>query len=326
MFSTLEEYSGFANATYEITPKLDVTGGIRIGKVNQTNFQTLSGSNAVALNRILALGRQQTIPAITPNVEFNDTVKTYLATARYRFSSDGIVFARFATGFRPGGPNIIVPGLPPSFDPDRTTNYEVGVKTKFLDGRGSIDVTGYYTQWKDILVVVSAGGLSGFTNGGNARVYGVESALTLRPTDELTLRGTFAYSKGKITSAAASAATALADGDPLPYNPKTSGSFFAEYRTPVSDDWSIYANGLARFTGSRFSTFRSRTTAPGYILPPYALVDLHAGLDSDNYTIDLFVKNLTDKRAQQSAITTGGIGEINIQRPRTIGVAGTVKF
>lgn len=53
------------------------------------------------------------------------------------------------------------------------------------------------------------------------------------------------------------------------------------------------------------------------MLPAYDLIDLRAGIGNGRYPIDLFVNNVTDK---------GGINEVNVQRPRTIGLAATVRF
>jgi len=325
IYSTLREYSGFANATFKITPQLDITGGLREGRIDQTSYQLFSGSDATALNTILIFTGGAPIPARSPAVGQSADVTTYLATLRYHFSPDGIVFARFSTGFRPGGPNIIAPGLPPNFRPDTTANYEAGVKSLFWGGRGSIDVTGYYENWKDIIVVITSGGLAGYTNGGQARVYGVESSFSLRPIPQLTLAATLALSHGNITSATAAAATSLATGDPLPYNPSASGSVSAEYRAPVFGNWQGYGSAVARLAGSRWNTFRS-VQGGAYLMPSYGLVDVHAGLENPRYSIDLFIKNLADERAQLSANTAYSIGEVTVARPRTFGIAATIKY
>ena len=326
LFSTLKEYSGFVNGTFKITPRLDLTGGFRIGKIEQTYQQGLSGSDAAAYNILLTVAKLGAIPALSTKASTTDTVKTYLATLRYHVTDDAILFARFATGFRPGGPNLLTPGLPATFDPDRTNNYEAGFKSRFLGGRGSIDITGYYTQWRDIITVVTAGGFSGYTNGGNARLYGVESALSLRPVQGLTLNATFAYAESKITSAVPSALTSLGVGDRLPYSPKYSGSASAEYRTPVFGDWSAYGSGSVRFASSRDAVFASRKSSPTYTMPSYSLVDLHAGLENSSFTVDLFVRNLFDKRAQLAANTFYNLAEVTVARPRTIGLAATIKY
>lgn len=323
---TYEEIAGFGNLTYKFSEAFDLTGGVRVGRIKQSYNQTFFGSDAGAFNVFLGLAGLSPVPADTGITRGSETVKTYLLTGRYRFSPDGMVYARYATGFRPGGPNFAVPGLPASFRSDSTENFEGGVKTKFLGGRGTIDVSAFYMRWKDILIQVSSGGLSAYTNGGNARVYGFEGAVSLQPVDGLTLAGTVSYNNAKITEADPLAAASLGVGDPLPNNPRWSGSLSAEYRTPVGGEWQAVLGGIGKFVGQRHSALRSSLVLPDYVLPGYALFDLRAGLESDRIDLSLFVRNVTDKRAQLSATTTSGINEVLVQRPRTIGASLTFRY
>lgn len=325
--TTLTEYSAFGNVTYAFSPAFDVTGGVRIGRIDQVNRTLISGSNFAAYRLLFVVsGLGSPPPADTGQQKGSKTVATYLATARYHFSQDGMLFARFATGFRPGGPNFPVPGFDPVYDPDQTYNYEVGLKTKFWDGRGSFDLTGYYLKWKNFLAFASAGGLSGFANAGDARVYGFEAGATLRPVDGLSLAGTLAFSDSKVTRLSSGGAGVARVGDTLPYNPRWSGSVSAEYRAPVDSRWQAVARGSARFVGSRNSSPQSSMAFPNYALPAYSLFDVHAGLESEHVDIDLFIKNLTDKRAQLAAYTQLGVNQVTIQQPRTIGAAVTFKY
>ncbi|MDO9368225.1 MAG: TonB-dependent receptor [Sphingopyxis sp.] len=323
---TYKEIAGFGNLTYKFSDAFDITGGLRIGRINQTYNQTFYGSDAAAFNTFLILSGLSPVPADTGTTRGTETVKTYLATARYHFSPDGMIYARYATGFRPGGPNFAVPGLPATFKADSTENFEGGVKTKFLDGMGTIDISAFYMRWKDILIQVSSGGLNAYTNGGNARVYGLEGALSLQPVEGLTLAGTLAYNNAKITSVDPLAAASIGVGDPLPNNPKWSGSLSAEYRTPMAGDWQAVVGATAKFAGQRHATLRSSLLLPDYVMPSYALFDLRAGMESERVDISLFVRNLTNKRAQLSATTANGINEVLVQRPRTMGVAVTFKY
>lgn len=327
IFSDLEETSVFANGTFELTPQIDLTGGIRYGRIDQSFQQTLSGANFASYNTFLALNRLTPVPAVTPVSGSEDTFTTYLATARYRINPENILFARFATGFRPGGPNLTTPGLPATFDPDRTTNYEVGYRGRTADGRASIDITGYFVDWRDIITVVSVGGFSGYTNGGDAEVFGIEAAATLRPTDALRFAATLAVNESRITDVEPSAVASLGVGDPLPYNPDITASFSAEYRRPLGDGrWTGYAAATARYASDRLSGFRSRTTSPIFEMQEYGFTDVRAGVEDERYTLDVFIRNVTDERAQLAANSFYNLGEVTVLRPRTFGVALTVNY
>src|SRR5689334_8444913 len=75
---------------------------------------------------------------------------TYMVTPSYKISRDLMVYARVATGYRPGTLNSIYLGVPPSSQPDKTANYDLGLKGSFLDSRLSLDVSAYYIDWKNI--------------------------------------------------------------------------------------------------------------------------------------------------------------------------------
>lgn len=320
------EYAGFGNLTYRFSSAFDVTGGLRIGRLHQTYQQDFIGSGTAAYNILLGGFGFPPTPISTPTSTANKTVVTYLATARYHFSSDGMVFARFATGFRPGGPNIVALGLPTTYKPDTTKNYEVGVKSRLFGNKVSIDITGYYTDWDDIIVTVGAGGLSGFGNGGKARVYGVESLLTIRPITGLNLTGSLAYSNAKITDVAASGVGAVGVGDRLPNNPRWSGSIQADYRFPAGASWKGVVGGSARFVGKRHSALASNLVFPDYVLPSYTTFDARAGVESARFDVGLFVRNITNERSQLGAFTLYGINEVTVQRPRTFGATVTARY
>jgi outer membrane receptor protein involved in Fe transport len=323
---TYKEFAGFANLTCKISSAFDLTGGIRAGQIRQTYNQTFAGSDATAFNTLLFLSGLPAVPPDTGSTRGSETVETYLATARYHFSTDGMVYLRYATGFRPGGPNFAVPGLPARFKADSTDNFEGGVKTKFWDGRGSIDASGFVMNWDDILTQISSGGLNGYTNGGRARVYGAEGALSLQPLTGLTLAGTFAYNNGKITRVDPLASTAAGVGDPLPNAPRWSGSFSADYRVAMNNDATLVVGGVARRAGDRHTGLRSSTANVDYLLPGYTLFDVRAGVETSHVNVDLFIRNLTDQRAQLSGYVIADLTKVIVERPRTIGVAVTFKY
>src|SRR3546814_9726493 len=91
-----------------------------------------------------------------------------------------MLYGRVATGYRPGGPNVIVPNVPPSVDADRMTNYEIGLKADLADRMASVDVALFWMDWTDIQVTRAFGGVSGGANGGKATSKGIEGSLALR--------------------------------------------------------------------------------------------------------------------------------------------------
>src|SRR5690606_38205998 len=68
---------------------------------------------------------------------------TWSFSPRFEFDDRTSAYLRVATGFRPGGPNIVPPGAPASvasYDSDELTSYEVGFKTESAGGLFALDV------------------------------------------------------------------------------------------------------------------------------------------------------------------------------------------
>ena len=321
-----QEYSGFGDLTYKVTPELSLTGGIRLGHIRQDYSQTFGGSDAGAYNFVLtALGGSAT-PYSIPAAHSGQNIVNYLATVRYHFTPSTMVYARFATGFQPGGPNARVNGLPQTFQPDTTKDYEVGVKSDFWRHKGALELTPYYMKWNGILVPISAHSVSGLGNGGTAESYGVEADLMLEPIRALSVRLTLAAAHGQITQADTAAAGALAVGDRLPYDPRWSGSLSADYHVHAWGDWQADFGSTATYDGVRHSGFSSSVQIPDYVLPSYTLLDLRAGLSDGRTDVMLYVNNVTNDRAELAATTAFGPTEITIQRPRTVGALVTLHF
>src|SRR5262249_28192213 len=149
----------------------------------------------------LLLGSPPAPPTVTSG-DSSDNDFTYSIAPRWHVSSDTMVYGRIATGYRPGGPNDLPPNPPPSvpraYQSDKTTNYELGVRSDLLDKRLSVDVAAFLVDWKKIQLfeeVLVAGqppfGIN--ANGGTARTKGLEWTLGLTPVNGLTFTLTAAY-------------------------------------------------------------------------------------------------------------------------------------
>ena len=82
----------------------------------------------------------------------------------YHPTADATVYATAARGYRPGGPNVGLPtgigctlnnAYSPLYQPDSVWNYELGVKTEFLERRLSVDIALYRIDWKNVQQAVT---------------------------------------------------------------------------------------------------------------------------------------------------------------------------
>ena len=318
LITHLTEVAGFGDLTYYILPKLDITGGIRIGHIDQDFRQLSSGSDLMALNTLYTVSSLLPTAADTGLQKESDTFETYLANLRYHVTANSMVYFRFATGFRPGGPNDSVGGIPPTFRPDTTKDYELGWKTSFWRKKGYLDASAYWIDWDSIQILTQFDGLGGETNGGTALSRGIEATLTLTPVAGLTLTGSGAYNDAHLTEAIPGGLGN--DGDRLPNAPKWMSSFSASYEWSLGGDWRPYVGAQVRYVGDRNSEFEHSLIYPNYVMPAYVTADLQTGVRCGRYDLQVFARNVSDERAQLGDYYQG-VNYVAVSRPRTIGVS-----
>jgi len=320
--STYTEYSAFADLTYHATRRLDVQLGGRVSNMR------IGLDDAAASGPLLGPGPY---PVITPGSQTRNHAFTYLVTPRYQLSPDQMLYARFASGYRPGGPNT-APGAPPKYNPDKTENYEVGFKGSFVGGRVSIDTSVYYIDWQSVqLNLATADGFGFIGNAGSAKSQGVELSLDWRPTTDLSLGAWVAYDDAKLTNWPASAQGAClagvgpcaGTGARLPLSPRLSANLSVEQSFVISGDLRGFVGGNMSYVGNRVGVFNFGPPYPParQALPGYAKTDLRAGLDYQAWKVSLYVNNLFDRRG----LVSGGLGtdlpySLYILQPRNIGV------
>jgi iron complex outermembrane recepter protein len=318
-----QEYSLFGNATYSVTPQLDVTAGVRISHDKQHFDQNYAASIAVPAPVVFS-----------QDVTHHKT--TYLLNALYKLDRDTALYGRVATGYRPGGPSALPASIgKPSFDPDSLTSYELGYKAALAGGKASVEAAVFTTDWKDIQVqkATVSGGTTyqHFVNAGKARSQGAEATLLLFPASGLTLRATGAYTDSKLTEDAP--VVGGLSGDRMPFVPQWTASLAADYRFPLGA-MQAWVGGSLGYIGARRSNFSQRPNAID--IPSYTTLGLNAGVDVGNLRVSVYGKNLTDERGINFANTIGlaipGVNPIGnpyaagVIQPRTIGVDLSYRF
>jgi len=312
--STYKEYAAFGDLTYKFTSTFDVTAGVRWAHNEQTFSEITSGA-------LTGLGNV--------SGSSSESVFTYSLSPRVHLSEDSMLYARVASGYQPGGPNLALPGVPPSVDASKLVNYEVGFKTLFDDHRWMFDVAVYDIEWDKIQVSANNGVVVYLANGGTARSRGLEFSTLYTPLAGLRLGLNGAYTDAVLTEDVPSIGGL--NGDRLPSIPKWAMSATVDYSFPLQAGWSGRVGGGLRYVGDSMSALAHS----GVALPQdsYASLDFNADVSNDRWTIRFYVKNLADKRVYTSlsALSNAGTGEIMQVKgvplqPRTIGVGFDAKF
>lgn len=342
--STYEETAFFANGSYKFNDVFKIDAGIRYAE-NDQDF-----SQIVTEGILLDLG--------TTSNSSSENVFTWSVSPQVKLSEEAMIYARVATGYQPGGPNVLVQGLPSQVDSSTLTNYELGLKSQLFDNRVLFDLTGFYIDWEDIQVATVVDGISGLVNAGKASSTGIELSSLFHATDRLDLGLNLAYTNSQLDEdfPVISAAqgpflvqiTSGLEGDSLPYVPEWSWSGTADYTVPLNSAWTAHFGGAVRFVDeSENSTtnieniFDARTTPPTLAMSTrteplriedYWSLDLNAYVSNDNWTFRAYAKNVTDERAYQRindvTALSGGVTNLAAApiQPRTFGIEVDYRF
>jgi iron complex outermembrane recepter protein len=315
--STYKETAGFANLTVHFIPQFDVQAGGRYSKNEQTATESITGL---------------LVPTQAFSTPSEGHVFTYSVAPRWHVDADTMVYLRWATGYRPGGPNALPPVAPPDvprqYGADKTSNIELGVKSTLLQGLLSIDASIFHVDWTDIQLLeqVDNTGING--NGGKAKSQGLEWAVGYAPVHGLALQWTGAYTDAKLTTDAP--AVHGNSGDRLPYAPKWSTSFDGEYDWAAFADFKYFVGATWSYVGARETGFGTDVTGLTQVrLSSYNTYAARVGLDNLRYRVTLYGKNLSDSRGITNYVSQGAPGlngDVSVIQPRTIGVTLSAKF
>jgi iron complex outermembrane recepter protein len=278
--------------------------------------------------------RQISTGAIVPTTETpgdsSEDVWTYSVSPRWHLSSDTMAYVRVASGYRPGGPNVILPGVPPSVDADKLTNYEAGIKTEFADGKALVNIAAFYVDWKAIQQIQPFGGTSALDNAGDAKTQGLEIESLFSPIAGLQLGANLSYTQAELKSNPAELDNKT--GEQLPGVPEWTGSLTAAYSFQAFGGHDAHVGAGWRYVDERQTAVVTNSDDISYVLPQYDVVDLNAEMIFGAITARLFVKNLTDERAYiGGGVIVDGLNQpvrldANVLQPRTVGLSLDVQF
>jgi len=321
--SEYKETALFSNLDLQITDRFDIQFGGRLAYIRQ---EGASVTRVGPLVRIFFDPNSDTFQA--PPLKAKDNPFTYLISPRYKLNPNMMIYARIASGYRPGGPNSNcgVMGVPCQYSHDTTTNYEIGTKGKILNGALSFDLSIYRIDWSDIQLglTVPTTVLGYSANAGTARSEGVELSLESRPIAGLTLAGWVAYNDARLVKALPSTAGDLAnlpEGSRLPMSSKWSGSVSVNHEFDLGSDLRAHIGGSVSYVDDRIGGL---ALAP-LVFPSYVQADFNVGVEYRTFQFDLYVNNLTDKRASLSGDPVSS-NLVTYSRPRTVGLTVTKNF
>jgi iron complex outermembrane receptor protein len=342
-----ESFSVFGQGTYHFTDQLRAIGSLRytstdkrahfFGRLRYGPF-ALRPVNTVANGEIN--GEDNWDPSITLQYDIDPQIMVY-ATYGRGSKSGGFVSNTYGTT------NATF-----QYRPEKSQNYEVGVKSTLADGRLVLNASAYKTKFKDLQVSVYNPALSIYQTGNaaSASSTGVEGSAAWYPMSGLDFTLAAAYQDAEYddypgaaclasqpltecnpTSPASQAANNIA-GAPLPYTSKFSYNLTGHHRLELANDAAIDTTVIVY---GRSKYFDSDNQSPTFgRQKAYTKLDARVqyGPTDERWHVAVVGKNLTNEKTTGSAfnlpfpITATPRAILYLEELRSIAVEAGLKF
>jgi len=317
--SSFNEIAVFGDLTWQFNNQFDVAIGIRSAHDTQDYANFSAG----------LLGQ--------PNFagQGADTLTDWMTSARYRVIPGVMLYGRVATGSQPN--SLLVPqtGISASDKGETATNYEVGVKSEFLERHALIDLTVFHLNRDRMLALVFESGVfHAAPNSGTAAAQGLELTSSYSPLRGLTFGYHAAYTQSAYTNVAPAAQVQLT-GYQLRNVPRWDMSITAAYDWALTYSWHAHVGGDLRWVDEEWDEYVQSRPLGGYpaaALPSYTVLNLNAAVARGPLAVKFFARNLADKRAylNSSVIVNDYNTPVQVEnyllQPRTVGIGFDYAF
>jgi iron complex outermembrane recepter protein len=139
--------AGYIHTVWHLVPKLDVTLGLRYTSQDKTynyvrvNPQGTTGGSASLVGGLNGYSGYYSADRFD-----------YRGNVDYHFTDQVMAYGQVSTGFKGGGvnPRPFYVEQAIHFNPETLTNYELGLKSSWLDNRIRVNLDAYFSQYRDI--------------------------------------------------------------------------------------------------------------------------------------------------------------------------------
>jgi len=343
----------FGQGTFSVTDQLRLTGGARYNwdrarsgayTISQCPFG--SGSSATDPNAA-------TIPSFIPGLGGRPVCSTFVAlvpgtfylnraipegqksfqkfswkgSVEYDVDPKTLAYATVATGYKAGGiGDQTLVGDARFFKPETDINYEAGVRTRLFDDRVSLNLIGFWTDYKNLqisFVNPANPAVQIFRNAGRSRSRGLEFEYAWALTQRDRIEGFATILDAKFRD--------FPSADPLtnvPQNfagnymsgaPKYSARINYAHIFDLGDAGTITPTAQFFYQAKSYQSFANTIATR---VPEYTRSDLIVRYEntSKSYFVEGFVNNIEDRKILTGQIPISGVEIGYYSAPRTFGV------
>ncbi|MEE4453251.1 TonB-dependent receptor [Novosphingobium resinovorum] len=357
------DFGLYAQATYALTDKLKLTGGIRYTWDEQRNTSTRRTYLVQSVPNYGIASVRCTDPAATANgceatLNQKSSAPTWLIDLDYNFTPDAMAYAKYARGYRAAtiAPNVSAPL--DLVDAEKVDSYEIGFKSSFHGAvPATLNLAAFYNDFQKQQLQVGFNAVAGSgqastaapVNAGKSEIYGLEAEASINPFEGLTLSGSYTYLHTEIKSVPEglltysdpnfTLAAPFEVGDPEVLSPKHKFTVSARYTLPLDESVGRVSFGADyTYRTSMLVNYIDRENPNPAIaafstLPSLGLLNLNfgwEGIAGSPVDLTLFATNVTKEKYYTYAAGLGspevGFEIASVGEPRMYGMRLKVRF
>lgn len=318
--------AGFVDATYEVSDKVSIKGGLRLTYEDKEYVGGTTDLNPFGIS-LLLLDPDTfeffpgSLPLSFTDTSFDETDVSGRIGIDYRANENTLYYAQFSKGFKSGGVigdiTFSNEELTP-FDPETVFSYEVGIKSEPSDSV-RFNASLFYYDYENIQTFVAGSLGPVLGNADDAEVTGADIELVWQPTDQLA----FNLGLGLLDTEVGNPF----NGNKLPNAPETTATAQVTYGTQVSNGYNLLLQGGMKYSDE---IERDIDNTPVTRSDSYTLFNARITLESieAGWDFSLWAENLSDEDYAQQTFFLPTVGNViqSFNAPRTWGVSARKEF
>ena len=335
-------FAAFANATFAVTDRLNISGGVRYTEEEKEYIRTTSTFyNAPAFNATFGFEIEESWDDVSP-----------MLSADYELTDNMMIYVRGSRGFQSGGFNGRAnnPGEQAPYDPQVATSYEAGLRSDWMEGRLRANVTVFHNTFEDFQARVSGTVIDPGTglpspeltviNAGELEMNGAELELNFNPFQALSLDAQVGYLDAQYNEFDDVRFPGGSRAFQTPaFSPEWTARFGGVYTLDLGSAGDVLLGASARYRSEMAlavdNTFivgavGTTTEVPGLFQDDYWLYDASITYrPNDTLSVALIGRNLGDevyKTEGQDFSSVGNIRTVYYGAPQTWSLVFTARY
>ena len=289
---------------YDINEQLELTGAMRYDHDTRESFDPTNKDATYA---------KKSFSQLQPKV-----------TLAYQMNDDLLLYTGYSRGFRSGGFNEPADGISRTFDKEISDSYEIGFKTALFNNKVTLNGAAFIIEQDD--AQFTQFNIDTFTlenlSIDEVQTKGLELEAAFAATSNLSINLSAGIVDSEIKRFALRPELA---GRPQFWVPEYNYGLSANHNLALNGEWSLFSRAELLIEGPKTSSI----DIPDVESSRYTYLNAGVGLKSEQWSVQVYVDNLTDERAIEDIfLLADGVTDLVRQpnKPRSYGIELSYQF